>query len=426
MNVSNFFDEIFLDDIMEFPFEKFSNSNVTSEQSSYPHLVVRTLSVYSLVLVIMGTLGNLLTVIILCRRNLRRHVTMRYLIAVSVCDTISLYGWNLNNFYKFTVSPNNINIEQLSLVHCRLISFMSFVGLQLSSWYLTAVSIGEIFIWFRTKKQKNACVLSCYFILDRCLSLHYLTWKKGYGKASHAKYHITTLTLVCLILNSHILFFNGYRTNDSPSTVKCYVTKSNPHYIFPQWERVHLVVYNLCPFSIMCICNAYIIYKTIHSARIRLPSSTHVSRNRQISLTLILVTCVFVVLTLPSCIYYVFFRHRMSSERYPKIYRYMIQICLGSVQFTSHAINFFLYCFFTRNFRHELNNFLQEICLFKSSISTGIYRHATIQTSQPTSATRKQCHDQRSIDRKQQSSFEKPTVDVQVALMSWPDEAALK
>lgn len=127
--------------------------NTSPSNSSYQshYLVIRCLSIYALVLVIVGTLGNLLTIIILCRKNLRRYVTMRYLIAVSVCDIISLYGWNLNNFYKFTISSNNNNIEELSLAHCRIMSYMTFVGLQLSSWCLTAVSIGKFSYEFLRK-----------------------------------------------------------------------------------------------------------------------------------------------------------------------------------------------------------------------------------------------------------------------------------
>lgn len=88
-------------------------------------------------------MGNLLTLIVLLRKNLRRLVTVRYLIVVSICDTISLYGWNFNNFYKFTVSSKNDDLEEISLGHCRVISFMTFVSLQLSSWCLTAVSFGK-------------------------------------------------------------------------------------------------------------------------------------------------------------------------------------------------------------------------------------------------------------------------------------------
>ena len=207
-------------------------------------------------------------------------------------------------------------------------------------------------------------------LLDRCLSLYFLTWKQKCGKLTRTKYHIALLTFVCLLLNAHILFFNGYRTDTPKSTIKCYATRDNPHYIFPQWERVHLVVYNLCPFLIMCLCNTYIIYVTIRSARVRSPVTGQSNRNRQISIMLMLVTFVFVLLTLPSCLYFVFFRHRMSSEEHSRRYRYMVQTCLGGVQFTSHAINFFLYCFSTKNFRNELADFLQEIFFFTTAAKT--------------------------------------------------------
>lgn len=106
-------------------------------------LVIQWLSIYALVLIIVGTVGNLLTIVVLLRRNLRRFVTIRYLILVSIFDTISLYGWNLNSFYKFTLSLNQDNLEEISLTHCRMISFMTFVSLQISSWCLTAVSLGK-------------------------------------------------------------------------------------------------------------------------------------------------------------------------------------------------------------------------------------------------------------------------------------------
>ena len=122
-----------------------ANATVTLSVNYAPfyRVIIRGLSIYALFLVIIGTLGNLSTIIVLCRRNLIRYVTMRYLIAVSVCDLVSLYGWNLNNFYKFTISGNDSNLEQISLAHCRIVSYVTFVGLQLSSWCLTAVSIGR-------------------------------------------------------------------------------------------------------------------------------------------------------------------------------------------------------------------------------------------------------------------------------------------
>ncbi|CAF0784767.1 unnamed protein product [Didymodactylos carnosus] len=318
-----------------------TSSNSSLSLPNYQHnrylFIIKALSIYALVLVIIGTLGNCLSIVVLLRRNLRRYVTMRYLIAVSVADTISLYGWNLNNFYKFTISPGQDNLEELSIFHCRAVSFMSFVGLQLSSWCLTAVSV------------------------DRCLSLYSMSWKQMCGKPTYAVYHILILTSFCLLLNCHILFKNGYRIDNSScikDCVICYQTRTNSKYIFPNWERVHLIVYNLCPFIIMCICNTYIIYISINSSRIKTKSCRSQNQLRQITIMLIAVTFAFMVLTLPACIYFVFFRHNMSH--YPRLYRYMIQIILVSIQFTSHAINFFLYCFTATNFRHELCAILQR------------------------------------------------------------------
>ncbi|CAF1960484.1 unnamed protein product [Rotaria magnacalcarata] len=319
--------------------------NVKNETLVRPEIlrrsfVIHYLSIYALLLTIFGTIGNVLTIVVLFRRHLRRFVTVRYLIAVSICDIISLYGWNLNNFYKFNISRVGGNIEDLSLVHCRLISFMTFVALQLSSWCLSAVS------------------------LDRCLSLYWLQWKQSYGRIRYTKYYLIFLTLTCLTVNSHILFLNGYSTSSNGAV--CYRTRTNYHYIYPQWERVHLVLYNLCPFAIMCICNTYIIYVTVKSSRshnLGGPNRNNrksLERYRQFTALLIIVTFAFVILTLPACIYFVFFRNDFALTT-QRNYRYMIQIFLNSIQFTCHGINFFLYCFSASSFRHELYGMFREL-----------------------------------------------------------------
>ena len=256
--------------------------------------------------------------------------------------------------------------------------------------------------------------------LDRCLSLYFLTWKQNYGKLSRTKYHIAILTVICLLLNSHILFLNGYRTNSSKSAIKCYATKTNPNYIFPNWERVHLVVYNICPFIIMCICNTYIIYVTIRSARIRLPSTNQYSRHRQLSIMLIFITFAFVLLTLPSCIYFVFFRHRMPKEDDFRTYRYLVQISLGSVQFTAHAINFFLYCFSANNFRNELRDFLREVFWYSISLK---FRTSSRTNSDNDKQKRKYIvkrpgEDQESTLENQQTGQQYVLKDLQTALIN--------
>jgi hypothetical protein len=115
----------------------------------------------------------------------------------------------------------------------------------------------------------------------------------------------------------------------------------------------------------MCICNTYIIVVTVRSSRAQIESTPptvqrkNLERYRQLTVLLIIVTFAFVFLTLPACIYFVFFRHNLESKT-ERTYRYMIQISLNSVQFTSHAINFFLYCFSGKSFLNELHDMFNE------------------------------------------------------------------
>jgi hypothetical protein len=119
----------------------------------------------------------------------------------------------------------------------------------------------------------------------------------------------------------------------------------------------------------MCICNTYIIFVTVRSSRSQIESTPttaqrkNLERYRQLTVLLIIVTFAFVLLTLPACIYFVFFRHHLETKT-KRTYRYMIQITLNSVQFTSHAINFFLYCFSAKSFLNELNDMFKELILY--------------------------------------------------------------
>jgi hypothetical protein len=207
-------------------------------------------------------------------------------------------------------------------------------------------------------------ILFCFLLIDRALSLYWLQWKQSYGQIRYTKYYILILTTICIALNSHILIYNGYRT--SSGRIVCYATRKNPEYIYNQWESVHLVVYNLCPFAIMCICNTYIIYVTVKSSRTQTeitPNRIHrksVERYRQFTALLIIVTFAFVLLTSPACIYFVCFRNDFVSNN-QRDFRFMIQILLNSIQFTSHGINFFLYCFSAKSFRYELHGMFREL-----------------------------------------------------------------
>ncbi len=57
------------------------------------------------------------------RQNMKKYACMRYLAILSIADLTVLYQWNLNTFYKYNLSlpPRYTELEEISLVSCRMI-----------------------------------------------------------------------------------------------------------------------------------------------------------------------------------------------------------------------------------------------------------------------------------------------------------------
>ena len=83
---------------------KLNNSSSISSSSSrklqedadirlFYHNIEKTISILPVILVIAGTLGNLIALYVLTRKKLRSQSTMLYFASLTVMDTISLYQW---------------------------------------------------------------------------------------------------------------------------------------------------------------------------------------------------------------------------------------------------------------------------------------------------------------------------------------------
>ncbi|CAF1606769.1 unnamed protein product, partial [Didymodactylos carnosus] len=303
-----------------------------SQKTSYHHPILYGVASYAAILVIIGTIGNLLTIYILLRPSLRCNTTMRYLTAAAIADLCTLYSWNLNLFYKYIINSYQNDLEDISLYTCRLISFLAFSSLQLSSWYLMLVSF------------------------DRMMNIHFLFWKKDFGKPYISTYIIIIVATIILVLNSHLLFINGFIEqncipNGKQTCVICYKRLTDDRYVFPKWEKVHLISYTLIPFTVMSICNLFIIRRILATNRRQSTKTSIINKSikfrlrkqRQSTRMLILVTFLFILLTLPAMIYHIFLRELFEKK---KPLKYILQGILLCIQFTSHTINFFCLFFY--------------------------------------------------------------------------------
>lgn len=93
----------------------------------------------SLVWIIFGTIGNLLTLLVLCKPRMRKHSTFTYLTILSLCDTFVLYFGLFRDYlvykYKYDIDGDFI---------CKFHVFFFYFVLHMASWLLVAVNIDRL------------------------------------------------------------------------------------------------------------------------------------------------------------------------------------------------------------------------------------------------------------------------------------------
>lgn len=196
-----------------------------------------TLSIINLCLIIFGTIGNLLTFLILLRKNVYKHSCMRYLAALCLIDTFCLYTWNFSTVYSIIFRERKIEHE--GVIYCRLFSFYNYFMLQSSSWIMCAIG------------------------MDRIATVTLSTANKLAKVVRNTRYVIFVVVFACFCLNIVVIVNNAEPFVAAPNstssrTYSCY----EPKKFFFIWDIVHIVLYSLLPFSIIFAENIFLAYLT--------------------------------------------------------------------------------------------------------------------------------------------------------------------
>jgi hypothetical protein len=143
--------------------------------------IVIILKVYPVLVLLFGSLGNVLSFCVLLRANMRRYSTFCYLACLALVDlgVIITFCINLISLYHFN---NDIQNEPFA---CKLFAFSTYFLPQYSSWILVAVSI------------------------DRVISAKYLRLAKTWSTPRHSVLVTLLLGLLLGILNSHFFLYEN-------------------------------------------------------------------------------------------------------------------------------------------------------------------------------------------------------------------------
>ena len=186
-----------------------------------PHLV----RYGSLLLLMIGTFGNVLSFIVFAQSTLRKSSTFRYLTFLSLMDLLVIYSGLLDLF--LTVEYDGaFSIRNINPIACRLHTFMTYWSQHSSSWILSFVSI------------------------DRAIATNCINCARKFCTPRSAEYVVAIIMIITALFNCHELVYlhlqDVYPLDFTKSTDE-YTTLSSLHAnLSPQasYVSIHLEMYN--------------------------------------------------------------------------------------------------------------------------------------------------------------------------------------
>ena len=362
--------------------------------------VLNLISVIDCIIIILGTIGNLTSFYLLTRKILRPVSSMRYLAALTLVDTVCLYGWYLSSVYRQLSGEHVRRIENVNKFTCKLISYMSFTCLQLSSAILCMLTIDRLLIikssLWRSKyaNPKFASKLVIFIAIFFCLLN--LVIPITIGNKGMVQYTVKNLDDLPSTNNNNNKNNNNNNLNVLSSKVKTEAnSNTNPLYnsnfgnidlnpsnsnkmyatlrgknftmcycyddsnlLLYAWNKLHLGLYSLIPFPILSILNFLVIRMTREAARSAAQMNNNLKRFKNgqqfVTRLLLFLTISFFVTTVPSTIVYAFWHASILKYRYGRI----ILNLLNTLQFSRHSFNWIIYVYSSSFMREEFKKCL--------------------------------------------------------------------
>ncbi|CAC5426386.1 unnamed protein product [Mytilus coruscus] len=330
--------------LVETYFSRNSDCNCESNYLIYSeyNAAIYLWKIFPPILLLLGTVGNVLSILVLRRPTIRKSVCSIYLVVLAITDLLVLYTgllrqWILNTF--------NVDIRATSSTACKIHIWILYSSMDYSAWILIAVTIDRVLlIWFPNKMQ---CICT----------------KK-----------MAVLVLLCIasflfLINSHILY--GYELSTGKTANHCdFVSKSYEQFWISSWPSIDLVIFCILPVGFLVVGNILIFVKVLISRRTvkRQVSAYNTSSQNQrdskfssMTAMLIAVNCVFIVCNIPSrafMIEHTSWSFDTCGYNYAKM---SLLWCIFNLSmYVNNSVNFLLYIVSGSRFRNEIKKMFKR------------------------------------------------------------------
>jgi hypothetical protein len=303
-------------------YSSLSQLNSTTTLISNKDLFAIVISYIALIIIVLALVGNSTSFIIFrFNKNMKVIPSMIILSFVCITDTFSLFTWNLNHY----LDPNfNFSIEKLSKYNCKFFTFIQYTSLESSGLLLSLVCVDRYFT--------IVCTPASFFR------------KLPFGTPKTAFISSCLIILFTCSINSYLLFYDrNVIVTKSLNKIDCYKL---PHgfRIGQIWETVHLIIYTVIPFGLMVFFNILLLKKiyNVNNTNDNTRNKLKMRKLRELTVSLLVITISFLVMTLPAAICYVYFSKVFKSSAFLS----NILILIDYWSFLNHSSLFF-HCFIT-------------------------------------------------------------------------------
>jgi growth hormone secretagogue receptor len=291
---------------------------------------------------VLGIVGNLFSSLLFSITKLNRTSCGIYFLLLAVFDSVALIG---GLHHCLTIG---YHVRVPNAIYCRARDFLLYTSMDMTSWMVVAISV------------------------DRYLKMKFPIKARIYATRKLAIIVSSIIAVVFIIKNFHLAtVFIGDFTEDAADN--CDPNRDYPTYVIffdKVWPWIDLVSFAVLPFTIVAICNAFIIHDQ-YKRRVKL-RKRHLDRTL---VTLLLVSSIsLIVCNLPITILAVIYPYISLSYNNNDIYdgtAFAFDI-LRLPSYVSLALNFYFYYYTSALFREQAAFLFRRIFRMKSRSNDNI------------------------------------------------------
>lgn len=357
--------------------KQFARTNAIAVQYVWPNV--------SIAFLVIGTIANILSIIVFLRRDMRKYSSFCYFAVLNIINLAYLYTSLTRVILEFSY---HTDIRQLNLFTCKAHVFITYFLGHFSSLLLSMISIDRVISVVFLHRAKQLCTPHVAFIvtltlaaLNFLISGHFIIFESGYYDKELIERNVT---------------LNGVNSTEivEKFTLRCSTRKDTIYqkFIIKVWKIVDMSLFAFIPFIIMATCSVIIIIRVAQQSKkfqknsksTRQPSkmvkktetaldhdeaspmkadgkksagkgaeAKFSARTRNLALMLIPVNILFLVFLAPIVV---------AVYSYKKLGEDLLTLAILELLSTcNYTFNFFIYCATSSKFREELMKFVNEL-----------------------------------------------------------------